>query len=153
MLDGPKAARPGDVFLMQGVCHNPTGADMSEDQFTALLDTLEALGIVPWVDLAYLGFAQDFDADCAMARQIAERFPECIVCITLSKSFGIYRDRAGALFVKTRTRDQAGITRAVTATARSGASHASDHGPAVVRTILQNVDMKALWLRELDQMR
>lgn len=153
MLDGLKAARPGDVFLMQGVCHNPTGADMSEDQFTALLDTLEALGIVPWIDLAYLGFAQGFHADCSTARRIAERFPECIVCITLSKSFGIYRDRAGALFIKTRTRDQARITRAVTAIVRSGASHAPDHGPAVVRTILQDADMKALWLRDLDQMR
>lgn len=153
MLDGLKAARPGDVFLMQGVCHNPTGADMSEGQFTVLLDTLEALGIVPWIDLAYLGFAQGFGADCSVARRIAERFPECILCITLSKSFGIYRDRAGALFIKTRTSDQARITRAVTAIVRSGASHAPDHGPAVVRTILQDADMKALWLRDLDQMR
>ncbi len=153
MLDGLKAARLGDVFLMQGPCHNPTGADMSEDQFAVLLDVLEARGIVPWIDLAYLGFGQSFDADCAMARQIADRFSECIVCITLSKTFGIYRDRAGALFVKTRTQDQERITRAVTAIVRSGASHAPDHGPAVVRTILQDTDMKALWLRDLDQMR
>ncbi|WP_420005984.1 aromatic amino acid transaminase [Arenibacterium sp. LLYu02] len=153
MLDGLKAARPGDVFLLQGSCHNPTGADMSEDQFTALLDVLEARGVVPWIDLAYLGFAGSFAADCAMARQIANRFPECILCITLSKSFGIYRDRAGALFVKTRASDHQRITRAVTAIVRSGASHAPDHGPAVVRTILQDADLKALWLRDLDQMR
>lgn len=153
MLDGLKAAQPGDVFLMQGVCHNPSGADMSDDQFAALLDVLEARGIVPWIDLAYLGFAQGFEADCAMARGIAERFAECIVCITLSKSFGIYRDRAGALFVKTRGPDQKRITRAVTAIVRSGASHAPDHGPSVVCTILQDPDLKALWLRDLGQMR
>ncbi|PJE26395.1 aromatic-amino-acid transaminase [Pseudooceanicola antarcticus] len=153
MMDGLQAARPGDVFLMQGVCHNPTGADMSQDQFAALLDRLEALGVVPWIDLAYLGFAQDFEADCLMARRIAERFDECIVCITLSKSFGIYRDRAGALFIKTRASDQERITRAVTAIVRSGASHAPDHGPSVVRTILQDAELKALWLRELEQMR
>jgi aspartate/tyrosine/aromatic aminotransferase len=153
MLDGLKAARPGDVFLMQGVCHNPTGADMSEDQITALLDALEIRGLVPWIDLAYLGFAEGFEADCATARRIAARFPECIVCITLSKSFGIYRDRAGALFVKTRAQDHARLTRAVTAIVRSSASHAPDHGPSVVRTILQDPELTALWLRELDQMR
>ncbi|WP_010139503.1 aromatic amino acid transaminase [Oceanicola sp. S124] len=153
MLDGLQAAPPGDVFLMQGVCHNPTGADMSEDQITALLDALEARGVVPWIDLAYLGFVEGFEADCAVARRIAERFPECIVCITLSKSFGIYRDRAGALFVKTRAKDRGRLTRAVTAIVRSGASHAPDHGPSVVRTILQDPELKAHWLSELDQMR
>ncbi len=153
MLDGLKAAEAGDVFLMQGICHNPTGADMTAEQFDALLDLLEARGIVPWIDLAYLGFAQSWDADCAMARKIAARFPECIVCITLSKSFGIYRDRAGALFVKSRAGDRDRIHRAVSAIVRSGASHAPDHGPSVVRTILQDDTLKALWFNELDQMR
>ncbi len=153
MLDGLKAAQAGDVFLMQGICHNPTGADMTAEQFDALLDLLEARGIVPWIDLAYLGFAQSWDADCAMARKIAARFPECTVCITLSKSFGIYRDRAGALFVKMRAGDRDRIHRAVSAIVRSGASHAPDHGPSVVRTILQDDTLKALWFNELDQMR
>lgn len=153
MLDGLSAASPGDVFLMQGVCHNPTGADMSTAQFGALLDVLEARGIIPWIDLAYLGFAQSWEADCEMARKIAQRFPECIVCITLSKSFGIYRDRAGALFVKTRAGARATTHRAISAIVRAGASHAPDHGPSVVRTILQDDALKALWLAELDQMR
>jgi aspartate/tyrosine/aromatic aminotransferase len=153
MLDGLSAASPGDVFLMQGVCHNPTGADMSTAQFGALLDVLEARGIIPWIDLAYLGFAQSWEADCEMARKIAQRFPECIVCITLSKSFGIYRDRAGALFVKTRAGARATMHRAISAIVRAGASHAPDHGPSVVRTILQDDALKALWLAELDQMR
>lgn len=153
MLDGLKAAKAGDVFLMQGVCHNPTGADMTAGQFDALLDLLEARGIVPWIDLAYLGFAQSWDADCAMARKIAARFPECIVCITLSKTFGIYRDRAGALFVKTRAGDRDRMHRAVSAIVRSSASHAPDHGPSVVRTILQDDSLKRLWLDDLDRMR
>ncbi|MEP2783904.1 MAG: aromatic amino acid transaminase [Pseudoruegeria sp.] len=153
MLDGLKSGKQGDVFLMQGVCHNPTGADMTAAQFDAVLDLLEARGIIPWIDLAYLGFAQSFDADCAMARKIASRFPECIVCVTLSKSFGIYRDRAGALFVKTKTADRERIQRAVTAIVRSGASHAPDHGPSVVRTILRDSALRNLWLKELDQMR
>ncbi|MGR3813461.1 MAG: aromatic amino acid transaminase [Cognatishimia activa] len=153
MLDGLEAARAGDVFLMQGVCHNPTGADMTAEQFDALLDLLEARGIVPWIDLAYLGFSQSWDADCAMARKIAARFPECIVCITLSKSVGIYRDRAGALFVKMRAGDQNRMQRAVSAIVRAGASHAPDHGPSVVRTIFQDDNLKNLWLEELDTMR
>lgn len=126
---------------------------MSIEQFDALLDLLEARGIIPWIDLAYLGFAQSWDADCAMARKIAERFPECIVCITLSKSFGIYRDRAGALFVKAEAKAREKMHRAVSAIVRSGASHAPDHGPSVVRTILQDSTLKALWLEELDHMR
>ena len=153
MLDGLAEAQPGDLFLFQGVCHNPTGADMAPEQITALLDLLETRGVVPWLDLAYLGFAQGWKADCAAARQILERFDECVVCITLSKSFGIYRDRAGALFVKTRTADRARMDRALTAIIRASTSHAPDHGPSVVRTILQDDELKALWLRDLDRMR
>jgi len=153
LLDGLKQARPGDLFLMQGVCHNPTGADMSPAQFAALLDEMDTRGIIPWIDLAYLGFAQSWAADCDMARKIAARFPECIICITLSKSFGIYRDRAGALFVKTKPSDRARMQRAVSAIVRAGPSHAPDHGPSVVRTILGDTDLKTLWLSELNQMR
>lgn len=153
MLDGLKAAKPGDIFLMQGVCHNPTGADMTPEQFDALLEVLAARGMTPWIDLAYLGFAQSWDADRAMARKIAARFPTCIVCITLSKTFGIYRDRAGALFVKTGAKDHDRVHRAVSAIVRSGPSHAPDHGPSVVRTILQDASLKRLWLGELEQMR
>jgi aspartate/tyrosine/aromatic aminotransferase len=153
MLEGLKDARSGDVFLMQGICHNPTGADMTPEQVGALLDLLEARGIVPWIDLAYLGFAQGFTADCDTARKIAARFPECVICITLSKSFGIYRDRAGALYIKTKPADQPRVQRAVSAIVRSGPSHAPDHGPSVVRTILEDASLKSLWLEELEQMR
>jgi len=153
MLDGLAAARPGDLFLFQGVCHNPTGADLSPAQIGVLLDRLESLGVVPWLDLAYLGFASGWDADSTVARQILERFPECIVSITLSKSFGIYRDRAGALFVRTRNADRARMARALSAIIRAGSSHAPDHGPSVVRTILQDEALKASWLADLERMR
>lgn len=153
MLDGLRAAKPGDVFLMQGVCHNPTGADMSKDQVSVLLDFLEAKHVVPWIDLAYLGFARSFDEDSEVARLITARFPECIICVTLSKSFGIYRDRAGALFVKSTSKAKERVRRAISAIVRSGASHAPDHGPAVVKTILQRDDLKETWLHELSRMR
>ncbi|KJE35785.1 amino acid aminotransferase [Thalassospira sp. HJ] len=153
MIEGLKTAQPGDVFLMQGVCHNPTGADMNAKQFNFLLDLLEEKGVIPWLDLAYLGFSQSFEEDCKMARDIADRFSECVICITLSKSFGIYRDRAGALFIKTKPAYQKRVHRAVSAIIRSSASHAPDHGPSVVRTILQDAELKASWLSELAQMR
>ncbi|ASP35225.1 aromatic amino acid transaminase [Labrenzia sp. VG12] len=153
MLSGLEAARPGDLFLFQGACHNPTGVDMTDEQFGRLLDHLERLGVVPWIDLAYLGFGKGFEADCEPLRKIVARFEECIVCVTLSKSFGIYRDRAGALFLKSRPETRARLQRAVSAIIRSGSSHAPDHGPAVVRRILQDPDLKALWLWELDEMR
>lgn len=153
LIDGLMTAQPGDVFLMQGVCHNPTGADMNRVQFQALLDLLEAKGIIPWIDLAYLGFARSFEVDCEMLQQISDRFSEYVACITLSKSFGIYRDRAGALFVKTKPAYYKRVHRAVSAIIRSGASHAPDHGPSVVRTILQDSDLKASWLNDLSIMR
>lgn len=153
MLDGLREARSGDVFLMQGVCHNPTGADMTLEQFEEVLQVLEDRGIVPWIDLAYLGFDRGFVEDCEMARRIIARFPECIVCITLSKTFGIYRDRAGALFVKTKPADRERMHRAVSAIIRSGPSHAPDHGPSVVKLILQDDTLRNLWLDELTQMR
>ena len=153
MLEHLRHAKAGDLFLMQGYCHNPTGADMTADQFDALLDVLDERGVIPWIDLAYLGFAQGWEADSDVARKIADRFDECIVCITLSKSFGIYRDRAGALFVKTRPADKAKMQRAVSAIVRSGASHAPDHGPSVVRTIMGDPKLKNMWLHDLETMR
>ena len=153
MLEHLRHAKAGDLFLMQGYCHNPTGADMTADQFDALLDVLDERGVIPWIDLAYLGFAQGWEADSDIARKIADRFDECIVCITLSKSFGIYRDRAGALFVKTRSADKAKMQRAVSAIVRSDASHAPDHGPSVLRTIMGDPKLKNMWLHDLDTMR
>lgn len=153
MLAGLEAARPGDLFLFQGVCHNPTGADLTADQLDRLLDRLDRLGIVPWIDLAYLGFGMGFEADCEPVRQIVRRFEECVVCVTLSKSFGIYRDRAGALFLKCRGETRVRLQRALSAIIRSGSSHAPDHGPAVVRRILQAPALKTLWLQELEGMR
>jgi len=152
MLAGLTKAKAGDVFLLQGVCHNPTGADMSLQQFDALLNQLEKYKVVPWIDLAYLGFSQTFEKDSEMARDIIDRFPEAIVCVTLSKSFGIYRDRAGALFVKCEESEQTRMHRAISAIVRSSVSHAPDHGPSVVRTILQDESLKNTWLAELSQM-
>ena len=113
---------------------------------------MDERGVIPWIDLAYLGFAQGWEADSDVARKIADRFDECIVC-TLSKSFGIYHDRAGALFVKTRPAEKSKMQRAVSAIVRSGASHAPDHGPSVVRTILGNPKLKDMWLNDLETMR
>lgn len=153
MLEHLSHAKAGDLFLMQGYCHNPTGADMTADQFDALFDVLDGRGVIPWIDLAYLGFAHGWEADSDVARKIADRFDECIVCITLSKSFGIYRDRANALFVKPRPADKSKMQRAVSAIVRSGASHAPDHGPSVVRTIMSYPKLKNMWLDDLETMR
>lgn len=114
---------------------------------------MDERGVIPWIDLAYLGFAQGWEADSDVARKIADRFDECIVCITLSKSFGIYLDRAGALFVKTRPAEKSKMQRAVSAIVRSGASDAPDHGPSVVRTIMGDPKLNNMWLNDLETMR
>lgn len=152
MMSGLNHAQPGDAFLFQGPCHNPTGADMSDAQLGMLLDRLQSAGIVPILDLAYLGFAKDFESDCSTARKVVDRFKECIICVSLSKSFGIYRDRTGALFVKSARADQAETSRALSALIRSNLSHAPDHGAAVVKTILFDPQLKHAWLDSLAEM-
>lgn len=144
---------PGDVVLLHGACHNPTGADFSREQWAQVGDLLARRGGVPLVDLAYQGLGDGLTADAAGLRLLAERFETIFVAQSCDKNFGLYRERTGALFVRgpVASRDRARSN--LLQLARCAWSMPPDHGAAVARTILQSDEMTAEWRAELDRMR
>lgn len=154
ILEAAKSVSAGDFFLLHGCCHNPTGADLAADQRAELLAVLKDRGAIPLVDIAYAGFAEGLDQDLALTREVFDQFDEALLSFSCSKSFGLYRERVGALIGKGATADVAArITAALASIARGIYSMPPDHGAASVTTILQSDELKALWVEELDEMR
>lgn len=154
MLDALHDVPKGDIVLMHASCHNPTGIDPDEEQWRAVADVIVERELVPFVDIAYQGFATDLDADVFIVRELAGRVSEMIVCTSCSKNFGLYRDRVGALFIvaadgKTREIAQSQANNVV----RTMYSMPPDHGAAVVETILHDEALRAAWAGELGEMR
>lgn len=154
MLAALEDVPEGDTVLLHASCHNPTGADLSSEQWHAVADVLERRKLLPFLDMAYLGFAGTLDEDAALVRTMAERFDELIVASSCSKNFGMYRDRVGALSVVTGTAaaSQASWSQAVNIVRRVY-SVPPNHGAAVVATILGDDALRAKWVTELDAMR
>lgn len=140
----------GDVVVLHGCCHNPTGADPTAADWQAIADTLARTGAVPLIDLAYQGFGDSLDGDAAGTRLLAAALPEVLIASSCSKNFGIYRDRAGvALALGT---DPAGVALAqgaLTSLNRMTYSFAPDHGTRIVSTILADPALRAEWEGEL----
>src|SRR5690606_11292689 len=93
MLNDLSQARPGDLVLLHGCCHNPTGANLNMTEWQAVADSLLKTGATPMVDLAYQGFGDGLEADAEATRLIASSVPECLIAASCSKNFGIYRER------------------------------------------------------------
>ncbi len=154
MMSALEAMRAGDVLLLHGCCHNPTGAELSADQWQAVGDLVLSKGVVPLIDLAYQGLGHGLDDDAAQARALVARVPEAIIAVSCSKNFGLYRDRIGALWVKGPTPQAARRARdLVTLSARTLWSMPPDHGAAVVGAILSSDSLAADWRAELADMR
>lgn len=143
----------GDSVILQACCHNPLGADFSMPQWLALADALNARGIVPFLDLAYQGFGDGVDEDVAGLRALVERVPEAVIAVSEAKSFGIYRERVGALFVKTSEKSRAATMSNLAAIARANYSMPPDHGAAIVREVLGDEALRQSWRDELDMIR
>ncbi|MBA3667165.1 MAG: aspartate/tyrosine/aromatic aminotransferase [Sphingomonas sp.] len=151
MLDG---ARAGDVVLLHGCCHNPTGADLSQDQWADVVRTVAHRGLLPLVDIAYQGLACGLGEDAAGLHALLEVCDEVIVAQSCDKNFGVYRDRVGSLWIKSA--DAATSGRAmdhVAQIAREMWSMPPDHGAAAVRTVLDDQALTADWQVELAGMR
>jgi aspartate aminotransferase len=147
-------ASAGDLVLIHGCCHNPCGADLSKEQWQELTELCERRGLVPFVDLAYQGLAEGLDEDAYGVRLMAERLPEVVVVSSSSKNLGLYRERVGAASVVSATADAAKLTAANAANVARGLySMPPDHGAAIVGYILGNPDLRALWIKELAEMR
>ncbi|MGB5838446.1 MAG: amino acid aminotransferase [Albidovulum sp.] len=147
------AAKPGDVVLLHGCCHNPTGANLTGPEWQAVAALLEKTGAVPMIDIAYQGFGDGLQEDAAGARLIANHLPEVLIAASCSKNFGIYRERTGALIALSNPpqRDQTQATLAFLN--RQNYSFPPDHGARLVTMILEDPALRADWQRELEEVR
>ena len=149
-LAGVKA---GDVVLLHGCCHNPTGANLTLEQWGVVAALLEEKGAIPMIDLAYQGFGDGLEADAAGTRLIASRLPEVMIAASCSKNFGIYRERTGCLMV---LGDEAAkeVTQGTLAYLnRQTYSFAPDHGARLVTMVLTDPALRADWEAELEEVR
>ena len=147
-------ARPGDVVLLQGGCHNPTGADLDAGQWTEVTSAIVERRLTPVIDLAYQGLGRGLEEDAAGLRGVLDACDEVIVAQSCDKNFGVYRDRVGCLFIKTGSIDASKTAMGhVLQIAREMWSMPPDHGAAVVRTVLEDEGLRADWRQELDSMR
>ena len=150
-LDGLAA---GSIVVLHACCHNPTGVDLSQEQWQAVLEIVRSRGLVPFLDLAYQGFAESLEADGYAARLFAEAMSPVFLSSSFSKSFSLYGERVGALSVVTATPDEAArVLSQLKRVVRASYSNPPTHGSQVVATILGTPNLRDLWIRELGDMR
>ncbi len=142
----------GDLVLLHGCCHNPSGADLDQAQWRAVRDVALSQGFTVFIDLAYQGLGDGLDEDVYGVRLMAESLPELLVVSSCSKNFGLYRERTGALTVICEG-DSAAATTLLAAAARANYSMPPDHGAAIVQTVMQDQVLHADWESELAEMR
>jgi len=144
----------GDVVLLHGCCHNPTGANLTDNQWDQVADSLKRTGALPFVDLAYLGFGDGIEADAYGTRKILSTVPEALVAFSGSKNFGLYRERVGAAILVARNAEEAEVTNSQLLNIIRGAySQPPDHGAEIIRTILEDASLRVEWEAELEVMR
>tara|TARA_B100000767_G_scaffold274568_1_gene307993 strand:- start:2447 stop:3640 length:1194 start_codon:yes stop_codon:yes gene_type:complete len=147
-------AQAGDVVLLHGCCHNPSGADLNLAQWQATADLIKAKGLLPYVDIAYQGLGEGMDEDAAGLRLMANTVPEMVIASSCSKNFGLYRERTGMAMVITATAEQASLAQSqMNSVIRSNYSMPPSHGAMVVETILADPKLKQMWRDELKTMR
>ncbi|RFB04749.1 amino acid aminotransferase [Parvularcula marina] len=153
LMESLSAAKPGDAIIIQGPCHNPTGIDLDTAQWKALGAFCAEKGLMPFIDMAYHGFAQSLDEDVLGVRAFLGEVPEALFSYSCSKNFGLYRDRAGCLLLKASS--ETGAQNAGTHLAdiaRALWSMPPAHGPAIVSTILGDEALTTMWKTELVEM-
>ncbi|WP_333836694.1 amino acid aminotransferase [Novosphingobium sp.] len=147
-------AAADDLVLLHGCCHNPTGVDYTPAQWDEIAPLLATRGVLPLIDLAYQGLGEGMEADAYGLRKVLSAVPEALVAYSCDKNFGLYRDRVGAFYAVTGDADALARAMSNGATiARASWSMPPDHGAAAVRLILEDADLTAMWLAELDEMR
>ena len=154
MLEDIERLPPASVVVLHGCCHNPTGVDLDTAQWAQVADVMQARGLIPFLDLAYVGFADGLEADLAPVRMLAARGMNFLLALSFSKSMSLYGERVGALVVVAA--DAAGAARAAgfaRLVARSSYSMPPTHGAALVSGILGQAPLRAMWQQELEEMR
>lgn len=153
MLADLSAAKPGDVVLLHGCCHNPTGANLTLPEWAEVAALLERTGTVPMIDIAYQGFGDGLDADAAGVRLVAGRLPEVLIAASCSKNFGIYRERTGALMALSDPAKREVTQGTLAFLNRQNYSFPPDHGARLVTMILADPALRADWQAELEEVR
>ncbi len=154
MIEDLKGAQEGDVVLLHGCCHNPTGANLNSTQWQAVVELLNERGLIPMIDIAYQGFGDGLEEDAAGVRLVASSVPECLIAASCSKNFGIYRERTGLLMAISQQGDAEGLNQKTLAYLnRQNYSFPPDHGARVVTTILNDPELRADWKQELEETR
>ena len=154
MMETLKKTEKGDVVLLHGCCHNPTGADLTREQWDAVLELAQDRGFLPFIDVAYLGFGDGLDADAYGVRLMAENLPEVIIAASCSKNFGLYRERVGLAAVISKNSAVKDITQAqLQLMARGIYSMPPSYGGALVDIILSDKGLNDEWVTEVDAMR
>ena len=151
MIEDLREAKAGDVLLLHGCCHNPTGADLNSAQWQEIGLLCARRALVPFIDLAYQGLGDGLGADAAGMRGLLDMLPEALVAYSCDKNFGLYRERVGALWVQSGAAEL--VRSNMLALARSLWSMPPDHGAAVTRLVLEDDALRADWVSELDAMR
>ena len=154
MMTDLGGAKPGDIILLHGCCHNPTGANLNAMEWQAVTDLLNRTGAIPMIDIAYQGFGDGLEEDAAATRLIASSVPECLIAASCSKNFGIYRERTGILMAVATDPARVKLAQgALTSLNRLNYSFPPDHGARVVTTILRDPALRAQWEQELEEVR
>lgn len=154
MLAALKAMPAGSIVVLHACCHNPTGADLTQDQWDQVIAAVQAGNLVPFLDMAYQGFANGIDEDGAVVRRFAATGMAMLVSNSFSKSFSLYGERVGALSIVATTSEEATrVLSQLKRVVRTNYSNPPTHGGKVVATVLATPELRKLWEEELAGMR
>jgi aromatic-amino-acid transaminase len=154
MMADLKTAKSGDVVLLHGCCHNPTGANLNPAQWDEVVALLKSTGATPMIDIAYQGFGEGLEQDAMATRKVAAAMPETIIATSCSKNFGIYRERTGMLMVVSHDTSAKGLNQATLAYLnRQNFSFPPDHGARLVTMILNDDALRTDWMDEVEGIR
>ena len=154
MMETLKQVPRGDVVLLHGCCHNPTGADLDPSHWDEITELALSKGFIPFIDIAYQGLGKGLEADAYGLRTMASKLPELIIASSCSKNFGLYRERTGSISFISDSSHQAEIVLSqAKAVARQMYSMPPAHGALLVAMILDNETLRIQWQNELEQVR
>ncbi|MCG3159618.1 MAG: Aspartate aminotransferase [Acidobacteria bacterium] len=154
MLNALKALPAQSIVVLHACCHNPTGVDLSQEEWLRVVDLFQTTGLIPFLDFAYQGFAEGIDADAFAVRAFAEAGIPCLIANSFSKSFALYRERVGALTIVTPSEEEAARVRSqVKRVIRTNYSNPPSHGAQIVAAVLADAELRAHWEIELAGMR
>ena len=154
MMGALDALPARSIVVLHACCHNPTGVDLTQDQWMQVVEVVKARDLIPFIDIAYQGFGDGIDADAAVVRLFATTDLDFFVSSSYSKSFSLYGERVGALTIVAGNRDEsARVISQVKRTIRTNYSNPPTHGAAIVTTVLTTPALRDLWEQELAGMR